>query len=153
MDKFEEYKFFAEDTQKLSERRQNTSQTYVTVNAAIFAVLALLIKDVGFRGWTLVLTALPLFSTGVLLCFIWQKIIIQHKLLIGWRYDQLKEMEKVIAGSFQMYIKEWEDFFKPRQGKERFSFSLLDIWMPRLFLILYLIYGIGLVIAAAANYI
>jgi len=76
MNSFEEYKFFAEDAQKLSERRQNTSQTYVTVNAAIFAVLALLIKDVGFRGWTLALTALPLFLTGVLLCIIWQKIII-----------------------------------------------------------------------------
>ena len=153
MDKFEEYKFFAEDAQKLSERRQNTSQTYVTVNAAIFAVLALLIKDVGFRGWTLVLTALPLFLTGVLTSIVWQKIIIQHKMLIGWRYDQLKEMEKVIAGSYQMYTKEWEDFFKPRQGKERFGFSLLEIWLPRLFLALYFIYGIGLVIAAAAKYI
>jgi hypothetical protein len=153
MDKFEEYKLFAEDAQKLSERRQNTSKTYVTVNAAIFAVLALLIKDVGFRGWTLVLTALPLFLTGVLTSIVWQKIIIQHKMLIGWRYDQLKEMEKVIAGSYQMYTKEWEDFFKPRQGKERFSFSLLEIWLPRLFLALYFIYGIGLVIAAAAKYI
>ena len=152
MDKFEEYKFFAEDAQKLSERRQHTSQTYVTVNAAIFAVLALLIKDIGFRGWTLVLTALPLFLTGVLLCLIWQKIILQHKLLIGWRYDQLKEMEKVMAGSYQMYTKEWQDFFKPRQGKE-FSFSFLEIWLPRLFLILYLIYGIGLVVAAARKYI
>ncbi len=153
MDKFEEFKFFAGDAQRLSERRQNTSQTYVTVNAAIFAVLALLIKDVGLRGWTLVLTALPLFLTGVLLCIIWQKIIIQHKALIAWRYDQLKEMEKAIAGSYQMYTKEWEDFFKPQQGKERFSFSLLEIWLPRLFLFLYSIYGIGLVIAAATRFI
>jgi len=152
MDKFEEYKLFAEDAQKLSERRQSTSQTCVTVNAAIFAVLALLIKDIGFRGWTLVLTAVPLFLTGVLLCIIWQKIILQHQVLIGWRYDQLREMEKVMAGSYQMYTKEWEDFFKPRQGKE-FSFSLLEIWLPRLFLILYLIYGIGLVVAAARKYI
>lgn len=152
MDKFEEYKLFAEDAQKLSERRQSTSQTCVTVNAAIFAVLALLIKDIGFRGWTLVLTALPLFLTGVVLCLIWQKIILQHQVLIGWRYDQLREMEKVMAGSYQMYTKEWEDFFKPRQGKE-FSFSFLEIWLPRLFLILYLIYGIGLVVAAARKYI
>ncbi len=152
MDKFEEYKLFAEDAQKLSERRQSTSQTCVTVNAAIFAVLALLIKDIGFRGWTLVLTAVPLFLTGVLLCLIWQKIILQHQVLIGWRYDQLREMEKVMAGSYQMYTKEWEDFFKPRQGKE-FSFSLLEIWLPRLFLILYLIYGIGLVVGAARKYI
>jgi hypothetical protein len=38
MDKFDEYKFFGERTQLLSERRQTATPTYLTVNMAIFAV-------------------------------------------------------------------------------------------------------------------
>ena len=41
------------------------------------------------------------------------------------------------------------DFFKPRQGKDRFGFSRLEAWLPRLFLALYAVYGAGLVGAAA----
>lgn len=50
MNKFDEYKFFAENTHHLSERRQATTQSYLTVNTAIFAVLVFLVKDVHFEG-------------------------------------------------------------------------------------------------------
>lgn len=154
LDKFEEYKFFAESTQYLSERRQAATQTYLTVNTAIFAIFAFLVKDAGFRGWGLVLVSLPLFLVGALACVIWHKIITQYKALIGWRYDQLMEMERSqeMAGSHQFYVKEWEDFFQPRQGKEKFGFSRLEVWLPRLFLALYLVYGLGLVVAIALGW-
>ena len=45
MIELEEYKFFAESTQKLTDRRQGITQTYLTVNTGIFAVGAFLIKD------------------------------------------------------------------------------------------------------------
>lgn len=148
MDKFDEYKFFAEATQHLSERRQAATQTYLTVNTAIFAVLAFLIKDAGLTGWGLVAVSLPLFLVGVLACLIWHKIITQHKALIGWRYDQLMAMEQAMPESHQMFLKEWKDFFEPRQGKQRFGFSTLELGLPRLFLGLYLVYYAGLVVAA-----
>ena len=43
-DKFAEYKLFVESTQHLSERRQAATQTYLSVNTAIFAILALLVQ-------------------------------------------------------------------------------------------------------------
>jgi len=149
MDKFDEYKFFADSAQHLSERRQAASQTYLTVNTAIFAVLALLVKDLGLHGWGLLLVILPLFLVGALACLTWHKIISQYKTLIGWRYDQLKEMEQAISGSHQTYSKEWENFFKPQGGKDRFRFSRLEAWLPRLFVGLYAAYGVGLVVATA----
>jgi ABC-type sugar transport system permease subunit len=150
---FEEYEYFAEDAQRLSERRQNTTQIYVTVNAAIFAVSALLIKDIGLRGWILALTTLPLFLTGVLVSVIWRRIILQHSVLIGWRYEQLRQMEQNIAGSYQTYTKEWLEFFEPHQGKARLGFSALEVWLPRLFLVLYFAYGVGLVVAVATGHL
>lgn len=152
MPTFEEYRFFAESTQYLSERRQAATQTYLTVNTAIFAVLAFLVKDAGFRGWGLVLASAPLYLVGILVCLIWHAIISQYKALIAWRYEQLQAMEQHLEGSHRMYIREWETFFKPRQGKERFGFSRLEIWLPRLFLALYLVYGVGLVVATALGW-
>lgn len=146
MAKFDEYKFFAESTQYLSERRQAATKTYLSVNTAIFAVLAFLVKDVGFKGLNLLLISLPLFLVGILACWIWFKILAQYKALIGWRYDQLIEMERNITGSHRMYLKEWEDFFKPREGKEKFGFSKLELWLPRLFAVIYIVYGLGLVV-------
>jgi len=151
MDKFDEYKFFAESTQHLSERRQAATPTYLTVNTAIFAVLAFLVKDTEFRGWALVLASAPLFLTGVLACWIWHRIITQYASAIGWRYEQLIAMERAMADSHQMYQKEWTDFYQPREGKAWITFSRLELWLPRMFIGLYTLYAIGLVAGAAVN--
>lgn len=152
MPKFEEYKFFAESTQYLSERRQAATQTYLTVNTAIFAVIAFLVKDAGLQGWNLVVLNLPLFFVGYLACLIWHKIITQYKSLIGWRYRQLMKMETDIPDSYQVFSKEWKDFYEPRAGKEKFGFSKLEIWLPRLFLVLYIIYLVILIAAVILDW-
>ncbi len=150
---FDEYKFFAESAQYLSKRRQDTTQTYVTVNTAIFAVLAFIVKDAGFRGWSLVATAIPLFLTGVVLCIVWQRIITQHKKLIGWYYDQLREMEARMPASYGMFTKEWQSFYQPQPRNRPFEFSALELWPPRLFLFLYAAYAIGLVVAVLYHWV
>lgn len=147
MDKFDEYKFFTERVQHRSERRQNASQLYLTINTAIFGIVALLLKDSGLHGWNLAIATLPLFVVGVLVCVVWMRIIFEFKKVIGWHYDQLREMEKHIEGSFHMHIKEWEKFFKPARNKKGFSFSDLEAWMPSIFIGIYIIYAIGMIIA------
>jgi len=152
MDKWDEYKFFAESTQYLSERRQAAAQTYLGVNTAVLAILGFLVKDVGLRGASLPIIILPLFLAGLLACWIWYKIVKQYKALIGWRYNQLMEMERAMPQSHQMYVKEWEDYFKPRMGKETFGFSRLEVLLPRFFMVLYILYGVGLVVASVLGW-
>lgn len=153
MANFEEYKLFTESTQYLSERRQAATSTHLVVNTAIFTVLAFLIKDTGFRGWSLVGVTVPLFVAGVLACGIWYKMISQYKALINWRYDQLMAMERAAADSYQMYVKEDGQFFDSQRGREWFGFSRLEIWLPRLFLGLYVIYLAGLILATAFEWL
>ncbi len=152
MDKFDEYKFFAESTLQLSERRQEATQTYLTVNTIIAAALGFLMKDMSFPGWGMVLVSLPFFLVGVLACVIWYRIITQYKALGGWRYEQLIEMEQAMPQSHQIYLKERDDFFKPQAEKTFVSFSGLELWLPRLFLGVYLAYGVGLVMVTALGW-
>lgn len=144
-DKFAEYKFFAESTQYLSERRQSATQTYLSVNTAILAFMGFILRGTGDSGSVLIVVSLALIAAGSLACWIWHKIITQYKALIGWRYDELMEMETSLPQSHQMYHKEWLNFFKPRKEKEKFGFSRLEILLPRLFLGLYLVCGLALI--------
>lgn len=151
MSSFEEYKFFAASTNSLTERRHATSQIYLTTNITISAGLAVFLKGTDFQGWILVLASLPLFFVGIFLCFIWFKIIIQYKALIGWRYNQLMKMETELKDSYKMYIKEWDDFFKYQKKKGKFNFSRLEVLLPKLFMGLYIVYGLGLVIVTGVR--
>lgn len=151
MDKFDEYKFFTERVQHRSERRQQASQIYLTVNTAIFGVIALLIKDSGLTGWNLATTILPLFLVGVLICLTWFRIISEFGRFISWQYEQLREMESHIKGSYKMHTKEWDEFYKPNKSKIGFSFSNLESRMPIMFVSLYILYAIGIIVAVLAG--
>jgi len=148
MEKFDEYKFFVEQTQRLSERRQASTQTYLAVNTAILAILALLVKDTVLNGWQLAAATAPLFLVGILACGIWYRIINQYRELIGWRYKQLIAMEKGLRACHQMFMREEKKYFKSENGKKRFGFSRLEVGLPRLFTALYIAF-VGLILVCA----
>jgi hypothetical protein len=147
MEKFDELKFLHDRTQRLSERRQTTSQTYLTINTAILGALAFLIKDSGLQGWSLILVSVPLFGVGLLACVTWYRIILKLESILGWNYEQLREVERKVPKSHLTINKEWEQFFKEK-GDERFSFSGLESQLPKLLIALYAVYGLSLAIVA-----
>ncbi|HYN90116.1 MAG TPA: hypothetical protein VER55_16395 [Ardenticatenaceae bacterium] len=153
LDKFEEYKFFAESTEKLAERRQAATQVYLTVNTVIFAIFGFLLKDAGVRGRELLLISLPLLAIGIVACLTWFQTLAQYRALIAWRYEQLMEMERSadLSGGHQFYNKEWEDFYRPRQERRAISFTRLELALPCLFIALYVLYGLGLLLASVLS--
>jgi hypothetical protein len=153
MDKFEEFKFFAQMTQDLSQRRQNATQTFLTVNTVIFTVLAFLVKDAGFRGWGLVAITIPLFMVGIIACLVWLRIIGDYQRIIGWRYEELRSMEAALPGAYGMFQREWQRYYEPKDTRERMGSSSLEARLPRLFITLYLLYGLGIAIGAAAGWL
>lgn len=155
MDVFEEYKLFVESTQFLSERRQSGAQTYLTLNTALFAALAFLVRDVGLRSWALELVSLPILMLGIVICCLWERMVLQYKQLISWRYEQLKliESKPEMAGSHQFYQREAEAFYRAPAPRQGFGFSRLERHLPRLFLYAYVLYGVGIVVLAALGYI
>jgi len=148
MGKFDEYKMLAERAEKYSERRQTTSQTYLTINTAIFGAAAFLVKDSGLTGWYLVLAISPLFIVGGLICIIWLNIILGMEKLLNWQYKQLRELEKQIPDDINIFTKENNEFFNQGKGKKKFSFSLLEAWLPRILMIVYVVYFIGMLFGA-----
>lgn len=151
MDKWEEYKFFAESTQFLTEKRLNASQTYLTVNTAIFAVIGFVVKDSGLSVTWFSIGTLPLILVAIIACTQWYRMINNYKALISWRYEQLMAMEDEMPDSYKMYKKEWDDFYKPQASKKRFGFSVIEKNLPLLILILYVLYGAAIIVVVILN--
>jgi hypothetical protein len=153
MDIFEEYKLLNERAQKLSERRQIEGQTYLTIVTAIFGASAFLIKDSGLHGWALVLAAIPMFCIGILACSLWLGIMTKMEISLDWQYDRLREMEQAMPGSFMIFTKENQRFYEPKKDQKKFSFTLQEAWLPRLLIILFILYGAGMVVSAIFGWI
>ena len=153
MDKFEEYKLLNERAQNLSERRQTTTQTYLTINTAIFGAIAFLVKDSGLHSWALVLVVLPLFIVGILACSIWLGIAAKLERFLDWQYDRLREMEEQIPGSSMILSRENKEFYEPTPGHKKFSFTLQEAWLPRLLIVLFGLYAGAMVMSAAFGWL
>lgn len=84
------------------------------------------------------LVSLPLFAAGLLVCWLWHRILTQYRALIGWRYMRLREMEKMLPDNYRMFTREWDNVYKPRNGKPGFNFSDREQQLPRIFMALLL---------------
>jgi hypothetical protein len=154
MDKFEEYKLLNERAQKLSERRQTTTQTYLTINTAIFGAVAFLLKDSGLHGWALVLISVPLLCVGVLACSIWLGIANKLENFLDWQYDRLREMELEMPGNAMILTRENKEFYEPVPGgKKKFSFTLQEAWLPKLLMVLFGLYAAAMIVSAGLGWL
>jgi len=154
VDKFGEYRFFAESTARLSDRRQLTTQVWVTLHTLLFAALGYLLNanlqsssaaTAPAGRWIFILSAFgPLLILGLFSCVIWRKMLLSYRALIGWRYDQLMEMERSpqLEGLHKFFSREWEDFFGPDARRSRIGFTRLEATLPTVLIFVYLAFGV-----------
>jgi hypothetical protein len=151
VNKFEEYSLFIEDTARLSERRQTVSNTYVAVNSLLLVAIGLLVKDLGATGVWRLLLPVPLIVSGIIISRRWSELLSNYKKLVGFRIIVLKEMEKKMSGIENMYHR--EDLLYPRDksgGSHSIgglNFSDKEQALPKIFILLYYLFGLGLIAA------
>lgn len=136
---FEEYKLLFESTDRLVQRRRETTQVFFGVNAALSAVIAFLVKDLALPGPRLSLVTVPLFLMGIVASQLWRRTIEQYATLIDWRYRQIRRLERRgFVGSFRLFNREWESIYAPRPPGT-FGFSGLEAMVPSVFMGLHLL--------------
>ena len=147
-DKFDEYKFFIDDTAKLSERRQGVTSTYITVNSAIIGLITFIISQSALNGLKLTLVSIPAIAAGITVCYFWYGLLMTYKRLLRFRFDQLEKMETGIKDCHQMYIKESKELYGKAKPEKKIEFTKLEARLPLLFGSLYALFLVGLIIAA-----
>lgn len=151
--KFDEYKMFIDDTARFTERRQNASNLYVTVNSLLLTAIAFIVKDAIFEeAWTFLLT-IPIVVAGIFVSFWWKQLLHRYRLLGRLRFKVLREMENSpdLAGIEKMYHREDELYPRNPDGTvmqgEGLNFSDLESKLPVMFITLYSIALIGVLLA------
>lgn len=133
----DEYKLLFESTDRLVQRRRETTQVFFGVNAALSAVIAFLVKDLALPGPRLSLVTVPLFLMGIVASQLWRRTIAQYAELIDWRYRQIRRMERRgFSGSYRLFNREWESIYAPRPPGS-FGFSGLEAKVPWVFMVLH----------------
>ncbi|OLP20072.1 hypothetical protein BST81_02205 [Leptolyngbya sp. 'hensonii'] len=128
----EEYKLYVEMTDRISARRIQASQFYISLLSALFGVIAILIEKKilpGSEGSFLLLGSL----LGVFLCFVWYVNINSYKQLNSLKFKVIEEMELHLP--FPCYAREWQIEKKTKQYQR---LSKVEKYVPLSIALLYL---------------
>ena len=132
---FKQYQILIGLIQRLSERRQHTTQIYLAVNAALLTLSSFIVSKIEFETTMRTILVVAIFAVGIVICEIWHRMLKQYNALARWRYDFLIKLESEIEGIEKFYGEERKQLESLRYK----SFSELEMWLPILFKILYLL--------------
>ena len=126
------YLYYAEQTEKLIERRAANSRYFLTINTAFVAILGLALEHgpAGKRYW---LIALPL--AGIVLCILWAQLVRSYRVLTAARFEVINEMETRLPVA--PYSDEWQRIKKSPAYKDYTSISRLEALVPWIFAVIY----------------
>jgi hypothetical protein len=150
-----DYRFALDHIEKLLDRRQATTSFYISINAAIAAAIAFLLKDSPLaRDW-LWTSVFLLLLTGFIACLIWFSLLHQYSSLLNWWYAQLRDLEGRMPDSAKLITREYEAFYKDEKSRswlqkvfKRAGMTEREQLLAAAIACLYLVFAVGALVTA-----
>jgi len=143
----DEYELFLGHVYKFAERRQTVTMAYLSVNAALTGVIAFLFKDGRLSGLSPQLSVLALLFSGIVACGLWRRLITHYSTLMGWWFEQLRALEDILPSSSKLITKEYQELFVNKQGKGPIGITRYETSLTWLFTIIYLAFGLAILVS------
>ena len=130
----EQYKLYVEMADRVSQRREQSNRFYVTLVAAIVALLILAARlGVADGAWPVLFLINGLF--GMALSVVWYGNIRSYRELNTAKFAIINELEKQLPTAG--YADEWE-LLRPKEGPPKyFQLSRIEQFVPALFALLF----------------
>lgn len=142
---FEQYRLFVESADRISSRRDKTNNFFLTVNTALVAFVGLRESaGVGVAVPTARLWLVLVAVAGFLLCLTWWRLILSYRQLNSAKFDVIHQIEARLP--LAVYDAEWESLGRGRQAGQYRPFTRLEVRVPVVFAVLYLIGGVGVLL-------
>jgi hypothetical protein len=129
----EMYKIYLDLTEKISLKRQTANNYFLTINTALIGLVSYLHLGVTSENHFYFLIALA----GMILCFLWYRIIKSYKGLNKGRFKIIHLLEKKLPVS--PYDAEWEALGRGKNKDMYHPFTHVEIAVPWVFFCLHLI--------------
>jgi len=140
-DPFEQYQLAVQETSRITERRHNTNNFFLSVNSILLGATALLIQQSAGKSGTLLVFLSPLLITaGFVLCIFWLQLIKGYEKLLGFRFVYLRTLEATYK---QRLLPTITTTFESRKKHHVPSFSGIEARIPIVFLVIYPIAALG----------
>jgi hypothetical protein len=136
----DEYRLAWEHVDKLTERRQTVTTTFISVNAAVVGAISFLIQGFTSVIWTTKLSIIILAISGIIACDLWRRLILQYSTLSAWWYGKLRQIESMDTQSDKLVSLEYEELYKSNNNKLRLGLTRYEVRLTYLFMIIFLMF-------------
>jgi hypothetical protein len=124
---FEQYKLFIEMADRISQRRAQTNQFYLTVLSALAVFFSLVVSNHIYQNLLNIVIFVIAFI-GLLLCILWHYHLKSYQQHNTGKFVVIHEMEAMLP--FAMYEREWEVLGKGKDKKIYFPFTHIEKYLP-----------------------
>jgi hypothetical protein len=142
---FEQYKLYVEMADRISQRRAQTNQFYLTVLSALIVILSFIISNHLYQNLLNIVIFVVGF-VGIVLCIIWHYNIQSYKQLNTGKFAVIHEMEEMLP--YAPYKREWEFLSQGQDKKIYFPLTHVEKYLP---LIMALLYGFLIICAIKSS--
>lgn len=149
-----QYSLLVKDTAKLSDRRQTINTLYLSANSILLGAVALLAAQSALKAGPLLLPAVLIALAGIPVCLDWRRLVRNARDLLKLRFELLHQIEELPGYSYPIKTYHEEDrlYKKPAAGqKEHFGFSYIEINIPLVFIVLYVVAIAGSLLLEGPN--
>ena len=120
------YKLHCEMADRVSQRRSQTNQFYITVLSALIGILSLSTSN-EFRTYFNYMAIIGGLM-GIFLCVIWIVNIRSYRQLNTAKFKTLHEVESRL--SFQFYSEEWKHLGEGKDAKKYYQLTKIEQFAP-----------------------
>jgi hypothetical protein len=132
------YLYYADQTERLINRRGANSRYFLTVNAGLSSLTGLML-ELEPEG-TVWLAALPV--AGVIVCGVWWLLTRSYRILTKARFDVITDIETRLPAA--PYTDEWRMIKKGPAYSQYKSIARQESLVPMIFVALYVIFFIAI---------
>lgn len=132
---FDQYKIYLESAERMSDRRQQTNNYFITINSALIALGGILgnTKLIPLDNTSQIILAV----VGIIVCFVWYRMINSYKQINSGKFKVIHQIEQYLP--LRLYEYEWEQLGRGKNKSLYQPFSHLEIHVPKVFALVYIL--------------
>jgi hypothetical protein len=131
----EQYKLYVEMLDRSSERRQQVNSFFLSINTGACAVIGYLFSEDASEQAKMFLWFTPL--AGILISYFWSQLIKSYRDLSTAKFKVILQIEERLPLS--LFKAEWLALREATDPKVYTPITQLEIWVPRSFVVMYLL--------------
>jgi len=128
---FEQYKLYADTAEKVSDRRQNANNFFLTLNSLLLTFTGYL-TTLSFAFWNILMAV-----AGLSISLLWFLTIASFRNLNKSKFNLICDMERNLP--INIFGEEWKQLGEGRDWKKYIKISKVEQGIPVIFFIIYLL--------------